>query len=273
MEDLKKQKIELALEEKEVQTKEFFLSFSSRKRHIALALIILIIPIYFIAKYSLAAYFVHDYAKVQIGAHPSAITSLPIKVVEVKALTIVDGNYSAYALLKNQNKDLVASQLDYTFHFVDANNKDLTTPVSGSTYILGGEQKYVLVPNIKLAQAPTGVRVEVPTPQWKKRLSIPNIILKNGIAEFADQTSPDGFYIKNTVSNSSVYSLRTVLVNAVVFDKDHNVIAVTQYTANTMSPNETRTYKMFWPLPIAANVSGVPTIIAESNPFDPDNFK
>ena len=110
-------------------------------------------------------------------------------------------------------------------------------------------------------------------PVLKKRLSVPNIIIRKGILKYGDQKSPDGFFINSNFTNASVYKLDTVVVSAIVFDKTHQVIAVTQYVANTVKPRETRDYQMFWPLPIAANVLGQPEIIIDANPFDPNNLK
>lgn len=271
---LEKEKAELAIQEKEVQTKEFFLSFPSKKRYFIFTLLVLLIPIYFIAKYSVAAVYLHNFQKRAIIAHPAVFSSLPVQIIAAKALSISGDSYSAYAQIKNPNKDLIASQLDYSFHFLDANGNEISpSPVSGSTYILSGEQKYILVPTIHLAQAPSSVKVDITDPQWKRRIIIPNIIIKSGIPKFGDQTSPQGFYIDNTFTNESVYTLGQVKINAIVKDKGGNVIAVTQSVANTVSPNETREYKMFWPLPIAAEVQGSPQIILETNPFDPNNLK
>ncbi len=272
--NLTKQKAELAIEEKEVQAKEFFLSFPGKKRYFIYALLILLIPIYFIAKYSVAAVYMHNFQKQAIIAHPAIFTSLPVQIIEAKALSISGDSYSAYAQIKNPNKDLIASELDYSFHFLDSSGNEISpSPISGSTYILAGEQKYILVPTIHLSQAPASVKVEIQDPQWKRRINIPNIIIKSGIPKFGDQTSPIGFYIDNTFTNQSIYTLGDVKINAIVKDKDGNVIAVTQSVASTVKPQETREYKMFWPLPVAAKVQGYPQIIVETNPFDPNNLQ
>jgi uncharacterized protein YcfL len=273
MDTIQKEKIELEIIEKEVETKEFFMSFSSKKRHFIIALLILFIPAYFIAKYSVAALIVHNFQKNAIGAHQSSVTNLPISILDVQALSILNNNYSAYALIKNPNKELIASDLKYTFHFFDASGEEMLATPEASTYILSGEQKYVVEPNVKLQKAPAKVTVAIVDPLWKKRLSIPNIIIRSGIPQAGDQTNPDGYFINSSFTNQSVYTLATVTVNAVVFGPGHKVIAVTQRVESTVNPGETRNYKMYWPLPIAANVQGNPQIIVEVNPFDPNNLK
>ncbi len=273
MSEFQKEKIEIEIAEKEIETKEFLQSFPKEKRYVIYILGVLLIPIFFIAKYSVSAYYLH-YFKVnrEIGVHEAIVTSLPVQILETNALSILGNSYSAYALIKNPNKDLVASELKYVFHFQDKEGKDLVSQ-EGKTFILGGEQKYILMPNVKIFQAPVSVKVEISEPVWKRRISLPSVVLKSGVPKYGDQTDPIGFYISNSLYNQSPYILGTVKVNAVVFDKSGKVIAVTQYTANTVSPQQTRDYKMFWPLPIAANISGDPRIFVETNILDDTNLK
>ncbi|TSC66468.1 MAG: Uncharacterized protein G01um101477_74 [Candidatus Doudnabacteria bacterium Gr01-1014_77] len=273
MSDFQKEKIEIEIQEKEIETKEFLQSFSKERRYAIYILVGLLIPIFFIAKYSVSATYLHFFkANREIGVHEAIVTSLPVQILETNALSILGNSYSAYALIKNPNKDLVASELKYVFHFQDAEGKDLVSQ-EGKTFILGGEQKYIVMPNVKIFQAPVSVKVEITDPVWKRRLSLPNVVLKSGVPKYGDQTDPIGFYISNSLYNQSTYTLGTVKVNAVVFDNSGKVIAVTQYTANTVSPQQTRDYKMFWPLPIAANVLGDPKIFVETNILDDTNLK
>ena len=273
MSDFQKEKIEIEIQEKEIETKDFLQSFSKGKRYAIYVLGILLIPIFFIAKYSVSSTYLHFFkVNREIGVHEAIVTSLPVQILETNALSILGSSYSAYALIKNANKDLVASELKYVFHFQDAEGKDLVSQ-EGKTFILGGEQKYIVMPNVKIFQAPVSVKVEITDPVWKRRFSLPNVVLKSGVPKYGDQTDPIGFYISNSLYNQSTYTLGTVKVNAVVFDKSGKVIAVTQYTANTVASQQTRDYKLFWPLTIAANVLGDPKIFVETNILDDINLK
>lgn len=273
MDELKKEKLQLEVVQEEEDVEDFVLAFPGKRRYFLVGLIVMIIPIYFVAKYSTAAVYLLNFEKRAIVAHEAKVSSLPIQILSVRALSILGNNYSAYALIKNPNKELIASSLTYQFHFYGQNGQELASDESGGTYILGGEQKYIIEPNVKLSEPPSKVEVEIKNPVWKKRLNIPNIIVRSGIPQFGDQDTPQGFYIQDSLTNSSVYNLGTVIVNAVVMNKSGEVIAVTKYVANDVKPDETREYKMFWPLPIAGNVQGTPQITVEANPFDPNNLK
>ncbi len=272
-ESIEKQKIEIAVQEKELETKEFFDRFSKGARWTFIVLAVGIIPIFFIVKFAVAKIYLHNFAKTQVAAHEAIIEPLAIQIVETKALTMTGDSYSAYAQIKNPNKNLSASDITYTFRFMDASGKELGHD-GGKTYILGGEQKYLVLPNIRLKEVPTQVKVEISNPDWKRRLSVPNILIKAGIPQFKDVNDPAvGFEIKSNIQNLSTKIVGTVKISAIVTDKNGTVIAVNQRTENTLKPQEVRDYTMFWPLPLASQVSGVPRIIVETDVLDPDNLK
>ncbi len=274
MENLQKQKIELAIQEKEVEVREFFVGLPRITYYAVLFFLILTIPVYFLSKFASNKITSNALAKTAVTAHPAVFSSLPVMILETKVLTMLGNSYAAYALVKNPN-DLVTGNLKYTFSFVDAGDNEIAE-VTDSTYMLGGEQKYIIIPQVTLAKQPTGVRVNIPDPVWKKRsalISLPNVIIQSGIPQYGDQTSPDGFFVKGTVQNTSPYTLGNVRINAIVFDKFHKVIGVSQYTTNTFRPKEARDYKMFWPIPLSGSVGSAPQIIVETNILDLNNLK
>ncbi|MDB4940356.1 MAG: hypothetical protein JWO40_781 [Candidatus Doudnabacteria bacterium] len=271
-ESIEKQKLEIEVAEKELKLKDFFANFSKFNRRAFFVLIILLIPIYFVAKFAVAEVYLNGFSKNEITAHQAIVQALPVQIVETKALTMVGDNYSAYALIKNPNQDLSTKELKYKFIFLDAAGKELGSD-SDKTYLLGGEQKYLILPNIHLKQQPDQVQVEITDPVWKRRFSIPNILIKAGIPQYQDQTDPIGFTLQSNISNQSNSTIGAVRISAVVFDKNNKIIGVNQRTENTLAPKEVRDYKMFWPIPLATQVSGTPRIIIETNVLDPENIK
>jgi hypothetical protein len=272
MDDLQKQKIELAIEEKELEAKELAESFPHAKRIILIVFAILIIPIFFVAKYATTAAYMYKFEKTQIVAHSAIFNSLPIEQVEVKFLPVTDNAYSAYALIKNPNKDLVVAHLKYTFNFYDASGKKIYN-ASDETFLLGGGQKYIILPNARMASTPAKVELAIADPVWKKRLSIPNIIVQTNIPTYADQTDPYGFSIDGKLQNLSTYTLRKVVVSGVVTDSDGKVIAVSQYRTDSVKAKDIREYKMFWPINLESKISSAPKIFVESNPLDENNLQ
>ena len=271
-ESIEKQKLEIAVQERELATKEFFDKFSKGTRWVFIILAVMVIPIFFIAKYTVAAIYAHNIAKTQPTAHAAVVQPLAVDIVETKALTMAGDNYSAYAQIKNPNNNLVAEDLPYTFHFYDAAGKELGRD-GGTTYLLGGEQKFLILPNIHLKSQPASVKVEITDPTWKRRLSVPNIVINTGIPQFKDVTDPTGFQVSGTIQNQSANTLDAVRISAIVRDSSGTIIAVSQRTENTIKSKEIRAYQMYWPIPLQSKVAGQPQIIVETNVLDPDNLK
>lgn len=271
-ESIEKQQLEIAVAEKELKTKEFFEGFSKFKRRAFFTLVILIIPAYFATKLAVARVYLNGFAKTQITSHAAVLQPLDVQVVETKALTMIGENYSAYALIKNPNKDLSAKDLNYTFKFFDASN-NLIGSASDKTYLLGGEQKYLVLANVKLKSMPQKVTVEIENPVWKRRFTIPNVLISSGIPQYADVTDPVGFSIASSITNQSTFTIDTVKISAIVLDKFGKVLAVNQTVQNAVLPKEVRGYKMYWPVPLASQVAGAPRIIVETNVLDPNNLK
>ena len=265
MDDLQKQKIELEIQEKELQAKEFLSAFPIAKRYTIITMAILIIPMFFAAKYAVAALYFSNYNRTSSPAHPSNLTTLPVKILSAANLSIAGNAYSSYALIKNQNKDLSVVDLKYTFHLFNSQNQEIYT-YSGDTFLLPGEQKYLILPNARINQVPTSVEVEIPDPVWQKRVNLPNVIISTGVPSYGDQQNPQGFYIKGTLQNQSAFPLKSVTVQGIIFDKNHNVIAATEYTANTVASKEQRAYQMFWPVPLSQFMAGLPQINVEGVP-------
>jgi hypothetical protein len=273
MDDLQKQKIELEIQEKELEAAEFVGSFSNAKRVTLIILTLLIIPGYFLAKFATAQILLYQFDKSKVTAHPAVVTSLPIEVVkgQSKLLPVTDTNYSAYALIQNPNRDLVATDVSYTFRFLDENGKVLHS-VSEKTSLLPGARKYLIVPNVRINKTPNSVKVEFGDIQWKKRLSITEVVLQKSIPQFGRQSSPLGFFVEGTIRNNSVYNLRSILISGIVRDSEGEIIAVSQYKADAVTTKESREYRLFWPLDIADKVTNTPEIIVETNVLDPNNL-
>lgn len=267
--NIEKEKLELEVQEAEVNAREFLLGMSPLRRNTFVVLLILIIPIFFIAKYTVYGFYISAWSKNKIIVQPSTAIQLPIKILDAKVLPISGNNYSAYALIKNQNSDLVAAQLNYTFHFIDSSGAEIRSS-NGSTFLNAGEQKYVIIPRVILNTVPAKVQVDVVMPIWSKRINIPNVILNASTPNYNDDQN--GFFVEGGVTNNSIYTLQTLKISALVFDANSNIIAVSEVEVNTVVPKETRNYHIAWPIPLKANTSFV-KVIPETNIFDSNNLQ
>ena len=278
LDNLEKQKLELEIAETEYRTKNFFESYPKIQKYFLVILIAMTIPIYFIAKYAVGALYFQDFQKTSIQVHSATLTSFPVAINEVKILPLTtgqgSGNYSAYALITNPNKSLVAPELDYTFRFFDFTGKEIKPSVlaTGKEFLLAGEKKYIILPNVSLSTPPYNVKLDLVNPAWKKRLDLPSVTLQADQPSFGNQQDPLGFTVDGNISNQSSFTLGTVKVNAVVYDRNGAVIAVTQSTINSLGPKARRAYHLYWPVQFGSSANSV-QVLPETDILDLNNIK
>jgi hypothetical protein len=272
--ELEKEKLAIGLEEAELDTKDFIASYPRLQKYFLLIIVVLIIPVYFIAKYSVGALYFNNFEKTAINVHSSVFTSLPIQIVDTKILPLGGNNYSAYVLVANPNKDLVAPDFKYVFNFFNFQGQQVSATISteGHEFLLAGERKYIILPNVTLTDKPYSVKLVLSNPLWQKRLSIPNVVLSASLPAHADQQSPPGFIVDGTILNQSGFTLGQVKINAIVFDSFGRIIAVTQSVANTLAPKQQRAYHLYWPM-FLQSVVGKIQITPETNILDPNNLQ
>jgi hypothetical protein len=275
MDDLERAKLELKIQAKENVVLGYFKSYATWQLCCLLAFTILIIPGYIAARSIAYSTYLSKFHKTEPIAHlaTAQATAQPIKLLKVQALPIIGTSYSAYALVQNPNSSLVSPSFSYTFTFRAADGSALGT-VTGTSYITVSQQKYIIAPNFQSATPPASVTFTVDDPHvtWQQRLSLPPITVLADVPKFSDGDNPPQFNTTGSITNDSQFTLNEVKVEAIVFGKSGNQIAVTQTTMDTLAPNSKRAYKMSWPVPLAANVGRV-LIQPEFNLLDRGNYQ
>lgn len=268
--NLKKQQAELKIQQTEYNVLQFFRTMPLWWRWISASALILIIPAFFISKYTTSAIDSALLAKNQVFAHIAQITTLPVKVEKTGAILITGNNYAAYAQIKNQNSSQSTPNLNYTFHFIDSSGTELNH-VSGTSTLLSGEEKFIVVPRVSLSSAPAKITVEITPGTWQNRTNIPNITLISNTPTTGDGQD-GGYAINATVLNQSLYTLGTIVINGFAYDSAGNILAIMQSTVNTVTPHENRAYRLYWPVPIMNSVNSV-KVFPETNSLDNNNLK
>lgn len=273
MDNLEEQKIELELQEAQFRAFSFFSRFNRVILFLIIVFAVFTIPIYFVAKYSVAALYMRNFYKRQISAHPASFveSNLPVQIVKSEILPISGDSYSAYAIINNPYVKLSAPDIHYTFHFLDSSGNDINEQ-SGDTFLLAGDKnKLIIIPNVRLKNPPASLKVEIDQPDWKYKINLPNVLIQTDTPVYSNQQNPNGFYVSGNVRNNTIYNIGSILVRAAAFDKDNNIIAVTQTVLNTINPHEIRAYKLFWPILLGSKVSRL-QVYAETDVFDPQNI-
>ena len=266
MDDIERQKLELEIESKEIAVTGYFKSYSLWQRVAIIGCIVLAIPAFYGVKAISYAVHLSSYRKSLVTAHAAVVNPQQLQIVRAEALPIYGTAYSAYAIVKNPNTDLVSPNFAYTFTFYDASDNILTT-AKGTSYITVSQQKYLIVPHVDSATKIAKVHVVIGQQSWERRLSLPQIQVVADVPQYLDGNDPPQFNITGNITNKSIFTLGTVNIDAVVVDKTGKEIAVTETTANTLAPGQVRAFQMYWPLPLAAHVAHV-KIYPEFNLLD-----
>ncbi len=271
--DIEKQKAELQVKEAEYKAFTFFKGFNRALLYWTLVFLALSIPIFFLAKNSVAALYMHNFYKRETVAHPASTenSDLPVQVAKSEILPLSSGKYSAYAILDNPYSKLSADNIHYSFHFLDASGNNMDTE-SGLTFLSAGQRnKLVIIPDVPLNSPPASLKVEIARPEWQYKIDVPDVVLRVSNPQYADQQNPPGFSATGTVQNATSYRLGSVVVKAAAYDGSGRIIAVTQSVLGKMSPHQELSYKLYWPLFLQAKTAKL-RVSAETDVFDPQNI-
>jgi hypothetical protein len=268
--DLKKQQAELKIQQAEYGVLQFFRTMPLWWRWTSAIAIILIIPGFFISKYTTSAIYSYQFVKNEVLVHVAQVSTLPVKVENTGAVLINGTNYAAYAQIKNQNSSQASPDLNYTFHFLDASGNELNSS-SGTDTLLPGEEKYIVVPRVTLKSAPASITVDVTPGSWQSRTNIPNITLISNMPTGSDVVE-GGYGVNATVLNQSLFTLGTITINGFAYNSSGTIIAIMQTTVNTVSAQENRAYRLFWPVAIQNSVASI-KVFPETNYLDTSNVQ
>jgi hypothetical protein len=270
--DLKKQELELEVQQTQYNIVHFFKSMPRWWAILSATVIILIIPGFFIAKYTTSYFYYKALSKTAALVHSAVVSTFPVKVESVAAVQISGSSYAAYAQIKNQNSGLTSPDIAYIFHFFDANNKEIGT-ATGDDFLLAGEEKYIVAPKTTLPSAPSQVTVDISPSAWQARTQLPTVILTSTIPTFSNASNGNsGLTIYGSVLNQSVYTVGAIQINGFAYDAKGKVIAVIQTVVNTILPSENRAYQLYWPTDIASQVASV-KVFPETNILDTNNIQ
>ncbi len=272
---LLKEKLELGIEEAEFNAQRALSSFPPLLKWTFIALIIALIPSYFIAKTLSQKYWAGKLNIYQIKATPSFSNPQELKTDPALLLTYSDGSLGAVALVSNTNNDLTAQNVSYSWAYYGQTGEQITPlnsqATKGSFYILPKSKKYIMVPKIQTSETITRAELILDSPvKWQKRLKMPAVLLPVAPASTNQQNSPLVFSIESSVLNNSPYLIKEVNLSFLIYGQNGQIVAVSQRTENDIKPFEKRAFKQLWP-GLYVTPSKV-EILADTNTLKPGNL-
>lgn len=271
-----KEKVEIGIQEAELGVMKGLVKFPPVLRWALIIGVLAIIPSYYISRqiaYQLWRQRDLQYALVPT---PSFSSSLPIRTKNTWLLQTGPNQYTSVAEVINDNLDLSTNVAAYEFKFYGP-NQNLIVPdsgqVSGKTYFLPNQSKYLLATRITSKQPITRMEVVFGSDiVWRKKLSLPAIQLNVTGVKFSQQASPPAFAVDGLVENTSSYEIGQVRLVFLVFGFNRQLLAASERNEFTLASGENRAYKQLWPDQTFPNAVSV-QVLADTNTLDQGNLR
>lgn len=268
---LEEKKIELEIQEAELDIIDFIKTYPRYQRYFLYAMLALIIPSFPIARLISSEIYMFSYRQSREARPRSSLAAAKsIQIMETRILPLLQDRYSAYAKVKNPNPDLYLPKVEYIFAFQNSSGRTIKTE-QASSFMLPGKEQFVILSNIALPKPPSKVSISAKFGNWQKKVDTPNIVINWSPPDYGDQRNPDGFFVKGSITNTSNFRIGHVNINAIVYDKNRKVIAVSRTFENNLAPGQKRDYRIFWPVPLQSAV-GTIEIDPQTDIFDLNNL-
>lgn len=182
------------------------------------------------------------------------------------------GKYDFYALVSNPNAVYGSKKFDYVVDLKDASGKILATR-TGSDFILPGETKYLVEPDISVSGSPATADIKINNSDWVQLNSYyeePNIeVVNKTYTQVSDGTEFSQAY--GLLENNSPFDFDLIKIEIILQDANGNVLALNSTQMKTVKSGEQRDFTVAWPNSFPGSVANM-NVQAEVNVFDSSTF-
>jgi len=178
------------------------------------------------------------------------------------------GNYyDVMSKVDNPNNRFGAAKFSYKFSLVDNAGNKLSTRM-GESFILPGETKYVIELNMDSPEEPYTVNFEITDVEWEEFLGYeePKLSIYNKNFHKDGQKSE----VFGLLKNESYFDFNSIEIDIVLRDGDGKPLALGTNEMRTISSQQERDFRIFWPYTFPKEVEEV-EIRAEADVFDLNN--
>jgi hypothetical protein len=181
-------------------------------------------------------------------------------------------NFDIYAVITNPNQTLGSGKFSYQFTVKDLSGSVIATK-SGTNFILPGDKKYIIEPNLSLKGVPAKIELAANKPDWiesnqyyeKPQLKVVN---KN----YNQITSGVGFAeATGLLKNESPLDFNSIKLDIILKDSQGKVVALNSTEMNTVQAGENRDFRALWPNRFSGDVANM-EVQPEANIFASDAF-
>jgi len=181
--------------------------------------------------------------------------------------------YDAVAYIKNSNTEVGASSIAYEFNFLGEGGEVLRK-VSGETFILPNESKYIIesaieLPAISKSSSAQSMNFSIKEVNWQRLAAFSPASLNIDNTVFVRENDVLANRFSGVVNNTSPYNLKNVEVHAVLYEAGKPV-AAGRTDMQDLLRETARAFQIVWPYALPADVDI--DARAESNFFKNSNF-
>lgn len=197
-----------------------------------------------------------------------------LTVTEKHFVPAVEGSYDVVARIANPNPSYGSLSFRYVVSLRDAEG-DVLGSRTGTGFILPTEEKYIVVPNVKAAQTPVSVDIELKDSQWSRFSDYEKPKLRIYNKRYNPTSNGPSFSeAYGLVRNESSFDFRDIMIYVILKDQSGKVVAAHRTNFQTLDAGEERDFRLLWPQSFSGDVDPEQGVImeAEANVFDSKNF-
>ncbi len=180
--------------------------------------------------------------------------------------------YDFYAKISNPNAVFGNKNFAYEINLKDQGGNVIATR-SGSSFILPGEEKYVVETNIESGEIPFSQEFKILNSDWirlEDYYEKPDIQIIN--KNYSEVSQGVGFAnAQGLLRNRSPFDFNSIKIQVILKDSNNKILALNSTAMQTIKAGEDRDFKISWPNSFPGVVSVVEAQ-AEVNIFNSEMF-
>jgi hypothetical protein len=184
----------------------------------------------------------------------------------------IPGKYDFYAKISNPNAAFGNKKFDYEITFKDSAGNSVASKKS-SSFILPGEEKYVVENNIDSPSDPFSGEFKITTSDWVKfedYYERPDVQIIN--KNYNEISGGSGFSeAKGLLKNESPFDFDSIKIQIILKDSNGDILALNSTEMKTIKSKENRDFRVFWPSSFPGAVSSMEAQ-TEVNIFNSETF-
>jgi hypothetical protein len=184
----------------------------------------------------------------------------------------IANKYDVYGKVANPNNQLGSNKFNYEFKIKNAAG-DIVAKRSGTSFILSGDEKYVIETNVETEDIPVSVELEIGNTEWiedDSYLEKPTLKIVN--KDYSEISSGVNFSeATGLLKNESQFDFSSIKLRILLKDKTGEIIAINSTQISTVKAGENRGFRVVWPGRFSGNVGNM-EVQTEVDVFDPETF-